>query len=87
MINKKYRKLAHVLQALGHPARLAMAKGLADNACQVNKIVKGLKLPQSTVSQHLRVLKAAGVVKGERKGVSICYRVTDKFVRRIISQI
>jgi ArsR family transcriptional regulator len=87
MINKKYRELAQVFQALGHPARLVMAKGLAENECQVGKIVKGLKLPQSTVSQHLKILKAAGIVKGERKGVSICYRVTDKLVRRILSEI
>ena len=76
-----------MFRALGHPVRLQMVKGLMQNSCNVNKIVKKLKLPQSTVSQHLRVLKSAGIVKGQRKGVKICYCVEDVLVKEIIKLI
>lgn len=73
-----------MLKALGHPARLAIVLGLRENECNVNKMVDGLGLPQSTVSQHLNVLKAAGVIEGERRGVKVCYRVVDQFVKRVL---
>ena len=75
---------AAIYRALGHPVRLAIARGLLKNECNVNKIVDRLGLPQSSVSQHLGVLKSAGVIKGERKGTMICYRVVDDLVRKIL---
>jgi len=75
---------ARILKALGHPARLLMAKGLMANECHVDKIVKRLKLPQSTVSQHLGVLKSAGIIKGERRGVKVCYRVVDPLAQKLL---
>jgi ArsR family transcriptional regulator len=83
MINK-FDGLAEILRALGHPVRLKMVRGLLQNSCNVNKIVRKLKLPQSTVSQHLRVLKSAGIVKGKRKGVKICYSVEAPRVKKIL---
>ena len=80
MIDKKTK----ILRALGHPARLMMAKGLMSNECHVDKIVKKLKLPQSTVSQHLGVLKSAGIIKGERRGVKVCYRVVDPLAQKLL---
>lgn len=75
------------MRALGHPVRLMMAKGLMSNECHVDKIVKKLGLPQSTVSQHLGVLKAAGIIKGERRGVKVCYRVIDPLAQELLTII
>lgn len=82
-----YEQRAEILRALGHPVRLAMLKGLLGRECNVNKIVEALKIPQSTVSQHLRILKSAGIVKGKRKGVMICYRLADEFVVEILKKL
>ncbi|OGC12220.1 transcriptional regulator [candidate division WOR-1 bacterium RIFOXYA12_FULL_52_29] len=84
MIAGQTEKRAELLKALGHPARLAIVRGLLGSECNVNKMVNGLGLPQSTVSQHLNVLKAAGVIKGERRGVKVCYRVVDQFVKKVL---
>jgi len=87
MISKYNHEQAEVLRTLGHPARLAIVKGLIKQACNVIKIVAALGIPQPTVSQHLRALKSAGIVKGERKGVEICYRVINSFVRKIFQNM
>ncbi|MBN2058394.1 MAG: winged helix-turn-helix transcriptional regulator [Candidatus Saganbacteria bacterium] len=86
MINEYNKNLAEVFKALGHPVRLTIARGLCQNKCNVNKIVGRLGLPQPTISQHLRILKAAGIITGERKGVEICYRVTDPFVKQVLDK-
>lgn len=80
-------KEALILKALGHPVRLAIAKGLSKNECNVTKIINGLKMPQSTISQHLGVLRSSGVIKGERKGVQICYKVVDRLALKILEEI
>lgn len=87
MINKKIEEQAILFAALGHPVRLAIARGLLRRSCNVKKIVAGLDLPQSTVSQHLRVLSQARIIKGEREGVRICYQISDSTVRRLLSLI
>lgn len=75
---KKYEKKAEKLKALAHPHRLCIVKGLIDGGCNVTKIQECLGLPQSTVSQHLAKLKAAGIIDGERNGLEICYSVVDE---------
>lgn len=78
---------AQVFKALGHPVRLRIVIGLAaneDNECNVNKMTQKLGLPQSTVSQHLGILKSAGIIKPYKKGVSTCYKVIDEYVKDII---
>ncbi|MDE2027396.1 MAG: winged helix-turn-helix transcriptional regulator [Candidatus Omnitrophica bacterium] len=79
-----YEKSAAFLKALGHPARLKMAEGIAQYGCHVSKIVDKMGLPQSTVSQHLAALRSAGVVTFEKKGVRACYRLADERVLKII---
>ncbi|OGC28954.1 transcriptional regulator, partial [candidate division WOR-1 bacterium RIFOXYB2_FULL_48_7] len=63
---------------------LAIARGLLDNACNVNKIVRALKVKQSSVSQHLKIMKNAGIIRGERQGVRICYRIISAKAIKII---
>ena len=67
-------RLAEMARALGHPARLAILQTLAARqACVCGEIVEALPLAQATVSQHLKVLKAAGLVQGEVDGPRSCY--------------
>ena len=67
-------KLATLAKALGHPARVAILEYLLKkNACVCGDIVKELPLAQATVSQHLKELKSAGIIKGEIEGTSVCY--------------
>jgi DNA-binding transcriptional ArsR family regulator len=67
-------RLAKTAKALAHPARIAILQHLASkNVCMCGDIVEELPLSQSTVSQHLKELKAAGLIKGEVEGVSVCY--------------
>lgn len=66
--------LALRLRALGHPARLAIIRALAiAERCQCGEIVKVLPLAQSTVSQHLKILKEAGLIAGTIEGPRSCY--------------
>jgi DNA-binding transcriptional ArsR family regulator len=73
-----------LLKALAHPVRLRMVEGLIRNECNVNKIVDKLKLPQSTVSQHLSILKSRGVVKARKEGLKTCYKVANPKVLEIV---
>jgi DNA-binding transcriptional ArsR family regulator len=68
------QELATIAKALGHPARIAILKLLAQRqACVCGELVLELPLSQSTVSQHLKELKAAGLVQGEVDGPRVCY--------------
>ena len=82
-----YEKVSEKFKALAHPARLRIVVGLFKDECNVAQIQKILGLPQSTISQHLRVLKNAGIIKGRREGTKTCYRVIDARVRKIVEII
>lgn len=79
-----YVEKAEKLKAIAHPDRLCIVKGLYESSCNVSTIQKCMKLPQSTVSQHLAKLKAAGIISGKRKGLEICYSVVDEDIISII---
>lgn len=66
--------LALLAKALGHPARVRIVQLLLSrDACYCGQIVDELPLAQATVSQHLKVLKEAGLIVGEIEGLRICY--------------
>jgi len=66
--------LAAALKALAHPARLAILRVLAARStCICGEIVDELPLAQATVSQHLKVLKEAGLISGTVDGPRVCY--------------
>ena len=74
---------ARMCKALGHPARIKILKHLkAVDSCICGKIVAILPLAQSTVSQHLKHLKEAGLIKGEVEGPAICYCIDRTMVRK-----
>ncbi|HET9327851.1 MAG TPA: metalloregulator ArsR/SmtB family transcription factor [Candidatus Eisenbacteria bacterium] len=76
--------LARLAKALGHPARVAILKFLsASGECQCGSIVDQLPLAQATVSQHLKVLKGAGLVRGTIDPPRVCYCVNPEAVQRL----
>ena len=71
--------IAKYAKALSHPARVAILNVLLKRqSCICGAIVDELPLSQSTVSQHLKELKAAGLIKGDIDGVSVCYCIDEK---------
>jgi DNA-binding MarR family transcriptional regulator len=72
-------KLAELAKALAHPARIAILQHLLKaDACICGDIVEVLNLAQSTVSQHLKELKEAGLIKGTIEGASVCYCIDER---------
>jgi ArsR family transcriptional regulator len=81
-------ELATLARALGHPARVQIVRLLVRrDACICGDIVDELPLAQSTVSQHLKVLKDAGLIRGEIDGPRVCYCVEPRTLRRVKSLI
>ncbi len=77
-------ELATLAKALGHPARVQIVRLLVRReACVCGDIVDELPLAQSTVSQHLKVLKDAGLIRGEIDGPRVCYCVEPRTMRRL----
>ena len=75
----KDNRLAKYAKALAHPARIAILQLLAKKAtCVCGDIVDEIPLSQSTVSQHLKELKAAGLIKGDIEGAKVCYCIDEK---------
>jgi ArsR family transcriptional regulator len=80
----KQNELATLAKALGHPARVAIIDYLLKvDACICGDIVNELPLAQPTVSQHLKELKNAGIIKGDIEGNSICYCIDEKVLAKL----
>lgn len=69
---------AKLLKALANPKRLEILQLLRGQSLNVSEMETMLALPQANLSQHLQILRAAGVVESRRKGKEICYRVAHK---------
>jgi ArsR family transcriptional regulator, arsenate/arsenite/antimonite-responsive transcriptional repressor len=81
-------ELALLAKAVGHPARVQILRLLVRReSCICGDIVDELPLAQSTVSQHLKVLKDAGLVRGEIDGPRIGYCIEPRTMRRLKSLI
>ena len=77
-------ELAKLARALGHPARVKILRLLTRRqTCVCGEIVDELPLAQSTVSQHLKTLKEAGLIQGEINGPSVCYCIEPTVLRRL----
>ncbi|HZE41366.1 MAG TPA: metalloregulator ArsR/SmtB family transcription factor [Stackebrandtia sp.] len=81
----EYQAAGELLRALASPMRIAIVTELADGAKCVHDIVDALGAPQPLISQHLRVLRAAGVVRGDRRGREIAYALTDNHIAHIVA--
>lgn len=76
--------LAALAKALGHPARVQIIRLLSRrSSCVCGEIVGSLDLAQSTVSQHLKVMKAAGIIQGEVDGPRVCYCLNQRTLSRL----
>jgi len=77
-------RLAQYAKALSHPARLRILQFLTEtNACMCGDIVEVLPLAQSTVSQHLKILKKAGLIQGNLERPRMCYCVDPAAIENV----
>lgn len=77
-------ELAALAWAVAHPVRVQILRLLQDReACMCGEIVNCLPLAQSTVSQHLKILKESGLIQGEVDGPKVCYCVNEKRLERL----
>jgi ArsR family transcriptional regulator len=82
-----YLRAAEVFKALAHPARLRLLHRLMAGDCCVGEIERCLGISQPNVSQHLKILKEAGLISGSRKGTKICYRLTADRLRSFLAGV
>ena len=79
LFTKKQTELAHMAKPIAHPARIAILQQLIKtNACICVNLVDELGLAQPTISQHLKELKLAGIIRGTVEGTSVCYCIDPK---------
>lgn len=77
-------ELASLFKAIAHPARVAIIEYLLKiDTCICSDIVNELPLAQPTVSQHLKELKNAGIIKGTIEGTAICYCINETTLKKI----
>ncbi|NLG15832.1 MAG: winged helix-turn-helix transcriptional regulator [Fibrobacter sp.] len=86
-MNSAHKKKAKILKALGHPVRYCIVEGLSSGERNVAAMVSCTGVPQPTVSQHLNILKAAGIIKGQREGNQMHYTVCSAEARSIVSAL
>lgn len=82
--SNSFERKGEVLKALAHPARMEIMTRLKKEGCNVTEIQHNLGLPQSTISQHLKILKTAGLITSVRNKNKVCYSVIHKEVLKII---
>jgi ArsR family transcriptional regulator len=76
---------SEVLKAVGHPVRLRILRGLRSKTdCNVTEMARSMGLPQSTLSQHLGILRNRGIIEPRKEGVRTCYRIADGRIPRIL---
>jgi|SRR6056297_1021268 len=89
--NNKFNQLAELARGLSHPHRLRIIKILADlpsdNQCMVSSLVDQLPIAQSTVSQHLKVLKETGWIEGRIDGPRVCYCIKEDVFSKYIVEL
>jgi ArsR family transcriptional regulator, arsenate/arsenite/antimonite-responsive transcriptional repressor len=87
-LTKNELRLSQMLKALGNPLRFRIMKYLAEHSvCITGEIVEFTDLAQSTVSQHLKVLREAGLIKGEIEGPAMCYCIDPAGFQFLKAQI
>jgi len=83
LFTKEQNEFASMAKAIGHPARIAILQQLIKtNACICGDLVEELGLAQPTISQHLKELKNAGIIRGAIEGASVCYCIDPTVWRK-----
>ncbi|WP_293871388.1 metalloregulator ArsR/SmtB family transcription factor [Flavobacterium sp.] len=84
--SNEQNEVAYIFKAIAHPARVAIIEYLLKtDSCICTDIVNELPLAQPTVSQHLKELKNAGIIKGSVEGNAICYCINEVILKKIES--
>jgi ArsR family transcriptional regulator len=74
IFTQQQNEIARMAKAMGHPARIAILQYLFEqDTCVCGDIVSEIGLAQPTISQHLKELKTAGLIKGSVEGTKVCY--------------
>jgi predicted transcriptional regulator len=88
IFSDEQNQLATALKAIAHPARIAILQQIiAAKACICGNLALELGLAQATISQHLKELKTAGIIKGTIEGVSVCYCINDEVWNTLSKQL
>ncbi len=88
IFTERQNNLARMMKALAHPARIAIIQYLLKtDACVCGEIVTEVGLAQATISQHLKELKNAGLIKGTIEGTSVCYCIDGKNFRATVKEL
>jgi DNA-binding transcriptional ArsR family regulator len=88
IFTEKQNRMATMLKALAHPARIAIIEYLIKSkSCICGDLVEELGLAQATISQHLKELKTAGIIKGRVEGTSVCYCIDEKVWKQYKDQM
>ena len=84
LFSENQNHIATMAKAIGHPARVAILEYLMKvDACICGDIVEELPLAQPTISQHLKELKNAGLIKGNIEGTAICYCIDENTIKKL----
>src|SRR6478672_5451613 len=88
LFTKSQNEIAAMAKAIAHPARIAILQHLLKaNACINGDLVEELGLAQATISQHLKELKAVGLIQGTIEGTSVCYCIDPKVWKQYKKQM
>lgn len=86
-MNQTHINKSIILKALGHPIRYCIVEGLVAGENNVSTMVECTNVPQPTVSQHLNVLRAAGIIESKREGTQMFYSVCSNEAKIIIEAL
>ena len=88
LFSTQQNRIAKMAKAIGHPARIAILEHLIQKGtCVCGDLVDELPLSQATISQHLKALKDAGIIKGSVEGVYRCYCIDQKACTSLINTV
>ena len=90
MPKRRFREIeeaARIARALSHPVRLRILDELREGGAYVMHLTTVLGRPQANISQHLMVLREAGLVTAEREGMTVIYRVRDPRLLALVDQL
>ena len=76
--NQELIDSSEIFKALAHPARICIVNRLTNSSLNVSEMQRCLDVSQSSISQHLTILKSKGIIKGERIGSEVIYSLVDK---------
>ena len=79
-LNERFSYAAGVLKAMAHPLRLEILCGVRNTPCTQTYMSDILQVPQSTIAQHLRVLRTVGLIKSERRGLEVTFSLAAAIV-------